>query len=133
MTSPDIIILPATEDALPFIRDSFVRSWTDAASKDDANELAQLLYRFGDRPAHALRYHLDIVLARSTTYVACAPESPSAYIGWMSATGDTLEYVYVKKAARRLGIARDLIKHAGCTSQALVTWPWTERLTRNDP
>ena len=128
-----MLIVPMPDDARAFVVDSFVRSWADAARGGNDNipptELAQFLFRDATAP---LRRYIDVVLARSTTYVAMAEKSTSAYIGWMSANADTLEYVYVKRAARRLGIARDLMKHHGqpLTRQALVTWPWTSGLTR---
>lgn len=132
----DIVIVPYTEDARAFVYDSFVRSWVDAANGgNDAapvNELAQMLFQVSAFNLPVLHRYLDKVLARSTTYIASAAELPNVYIGWMAANADTLEYVYVKRAARRLGIARDLMKHHGTplTRQAMITWPWTERLTK---
>lgn len=139
-TMTDIEVIKAPSSAYPFIRDSFLKSWYDAArggrDREPVTELAQLMLRACEQAPPAFLYeamdrYLEIMLARSRTLVAIAAESPSVYIGWLSANDDTLEYVYVKRDARRLGIARDLMRAAGTplTRQALVTWPWTRRLT----
>lgn len=66
------------------------------------------------------------VLVEGRCKVAVAEADPSVIVGWALARSKTLEYVYVKKDARRCGIAKELvvallpIRRAGCT-----TWPWT--------
>jgi GNAT superfamily N-acetyltransferase len=128
----DIVIRPYTPEAERFVVDSFVRSFDGAAEavpRKDAT-LAQLYALEAGRPP--LYAYAALMLARSTTLLACPAESPNVYLGWMSASGDTLEYVYVKHSARRLGIARELINAGGAiTRQAMHTWPWTRNLVRN--
>lgn len=64
------------------------------------------------------------LLARpeSVLRVACLPDDSDAILGWAALSADeppTLHYVYVRKDARKQGIARLLL--------AGVEWPKTEK------
>jgi len=76
---------------------------------------------------HAATARVRAILARpdSVLRVACLPDDSDAILGWSVISGDephTLHYVYVRKDARKQGIARLLL--------AGVDWP--EKTKSND-
>lgn len=106
-----IAIRDMVEGDRPFIFNSFMRSYDAAA---DTNTRPY--------PIHCFAHLLDIGVCK----VACAAEHTDVIIGWALVVGRTLEYVYVKKDARRCGIARDLVRAIGDVTRAgCTTAPWT--------
>lgn len=126
-----ILIRPYDPSAERFVVDSFVRSFDAAAEAvpRQAATLAQLYALEAGRPP--LYAYAALMLARSTTLLACAPDAPDTYLGWASACDGLLCYVYIKHQARKLGIGRELINALGpLTGQELFTWPWTRNLVK---
>lgn len=103
-----IAIRPMIDSDRPFIFDSFRRSFDSSAGPNTR-----------PYPVHCFAALLDI----GECHVAVAADSPDVIIGWSLVIGTTLEYVYVKKDARRCGIARELVGHV--TRAACTTAPWT--------
>lgn len=58
-------------------------------------------------------YHkiIEFILSRPTTEIkiACMPDSPDTILGYSILGKDCLNWVFVKKAFRGIGIARDLV------------------------
>ena len=74
-------------------------------------------------------------LAKGVCKVAVASEAPDVLLGWALVRGNTLEYVYVKKAARKCRIASDLFHAFGpcVTRAATTTAPWTRLYAEQIP
>ncbi len=89
-------------------------SWLEAYRND-----SPWAHRLTDRVFFA--HHQPVVaalLSRSCALVACDPEDPRVVYGavvWEPATeeGPALHWVYVRKALRRLGVARRLLAETG--------------------
>lgn len=52
---------------------------------------------------------IDALLKKSEVRVACLPDEPDVVLGYVAYTGNTLHWVFVKKAWRKLGIATALV------------------------
>jgi hypothetical protein len=114
-----MIIRAAAAADVPFILDSWARSAKRACEA---------------WPADATPFSLDharavIEAPDSRCLVASHPERLDVIVGWGCARGSTLEYVYVKHAARRCGIARDLVTHLWVRHVASFTAPWTRTVS----
>lgn len=74
-------------------------------------------------------------LLACTVYVATLPDSPAEWIGWIASLGDIVAYVYVREAARRMGVASELLAYAAAAAQVssvrAATWTrGADRLSR---
>lgn len=112
MFDPVIDVRLANADDLDFIVHSFLFSYWGAPAvrgmtRDDY---------FG-----VMRPRLKTALGHSRTIVtvACATDEPDVIAGWAATNGNTILWVYVKKAMRGMGIASSLVRHAAPTSYAL--------------
>lgn len=52
---------------------------------------------------------LQNLIGRSSVHVACLSEDPDIIVGYVVFTSNVLHYVYVKKAWRKLGVAKSLL------------------------
>lgn len=84
---------------VPFIFSSWLRSYK--ACRD--RHVAQAVYF---KEHHKL---IDALLRDATVLVATPQDDPDTILGWSVKSGDTLHYVYVKEAFRRLGIGKALV------------------------
>lgn len=101
---PDLFSLrPGRETDFPFVVSSWLASDRHSPSGRDMGGL------YYDTHRETVRR----VLMRAELRVACVPDSDDAIMGWAAvhAEGDTpaVFYVYVRRDARRLGIARSLL------------------------
>lgn len=64
---------------------------------------------------------VEWLLANHSTLIAVDPEAPNVIWGWVNGTSKTLNYVYVKHAFRKMGVAKTLILHANVEQPYLVT------------
>lgn len=96
MNSPlNIIYREYQEGDLPFIRDSYRKSWAAAHSWVPRNiHNREVEKRFA---------------AWESILIAAAPEAPHYIHGWLAYTNDVLHYIYVKNPYRGFGVARDLL------------------------
>jgi len=64
-----------------------------------------------DKDVFYEKYHevLKLLLGRSSLRVACMEDEPDVILGYSVFTDTTLHWVFVKKAWRKLGIAKRLI------------------------
>lgn len=59
--------------------------------------------------AKVQRVAMDVLIAEVPTVVAFTPAAPDEILGYINATATTLNYIYVKKDYRRLGIGTQLL------------------------
>ena len=106
-----IAITPAAETHAIWIESSLRKSQTGAS------------YVEALRPAHILA--CDV-------YVATLPDAPDEWIGWIAHHGDIVAYVYVREAARRMGVAAELLAYAAASAQvaAVRAATWTRGADR---
>lgn len=109
----EVHIRPATEGDLPFIVDSWMRSYSKSVT------VARPIY---DRFQREL---IERLLKASTVLVACNSESPSQLFGYVVAQRRgavvVLHYVYVKQIFRHFGIAAALLSHVGAQGRCQYT------------
>lgn len=55
------------------------------------------------------RVAMDVLIAEVPTIIAFTPSAPDEILGYINATATTLNYLYVKKDFRRLGIGTKLL------------------------
>ena len=67
----------------------------------------------GDRHAHLARQRAARILSDPsvTILVACSDQDHDALAGFIIFSGNTLHYIYVRKAAQGLGLAHELCSH----------------------
>ncbi len=103
----------ATEQDLPFLIDSWVRSCKTGSKHSKRQVVREQLYDLG-------------------ASVACWTEDPELIIGWRCSADRILHYVYVKRDYRREGVARLLL--GGLLDTAVIyTHPTTRALRRKLP
>lgn len=56
---------------------------------------------------------LERIIARSVVHIACDASDPTVIFGFICTEGETLHYIHVKRAFRRLGVAKALLAAAG--------------------
>lgn len=98
-----VVVRPATFDDVPFVMDSWLRSFGKGRT---------WVFR-GVDGARFYDNHRKIVeelVARSFVLVACLAEVPDALLGWACAEKDCLHYMYVKNKYRRKGVATEMLK-----------------------
>jgi hypothetical protein len=94
----------AEEGDAGFIFDSWLKSY---ASSRMAIALGAKYWDVGGAWVRAM-------VARSTVLVACDDEDPNVLLGWVACEPpERVHYVYVKHAARRLGVATGMLAAAG--------------------
>lgn len=104
----------ATRDDLPFIFDSYWRSYIAYVGRPRSSGLQRL------------RDRLSLLWLRAKFIVACDPENPSHLLGWICTEGSVIHYVYVKSAYREQGLARTMIAAAGlASSDVLYATHWS--------
>lgn len=54
------------------------------------------------------KHVIGMLLAKSTIKIACLNEDPDVALGYIVYSGNTVHYTFIKKAWRRLGIAKAL-------------------------
>jgi hypothetical protein len=113
----DIEIIPYNELALPFVCDSYSNSLGSAAREPGAD------WRCACISQPAARAWLKTQLEH--VRLAVPRGRPEVYVGWCLVVGHTLEYVYVKHAARRFGVAKELLSGQDIRHVGMTTWPWT--------
>lgn len=111
----NLVLLPCSESAKPFVADSFVRSYQGGDTP-----LAKV--EAGPR-ARALRAWLDE--RWSSVRVMIGEGDCDVFLGWlMLADGDAAWYVYVKHDIRRQGLAREALRMAKRERVLLTTREW---------
>lgn len=117
MTNIPITLRPAVDSDLSFFFSSTLQSYF-YSSPTIRGLLPSVYY-----PAHkALLYKL---LARSKLEMACSAEDLNIILGFALTEGLDVHYMYVKRAFRRFGIARELLRNIGYSFQASH---WTDDL-----
>jgi hypothetical protein len=78
------------------------------------------------------RYAMDVLRAESSLYVACPPDAPELIWGWalFRRNGD-LEFAYVRRALRGIGIYRRLVGDQAHTYTRLT--PEARRIKEKHP
>ena len=87
-------------DDLPFVRDSWLTS--NAHSPQARGERGY--YR-----RHKVRLNAILQDPGTTVLVACASDAPGAIVGWAVTAHRLVHYVYIRREAQRLGLARLLL------------------------
>lgn len=97
----NVTIRAAQESDLPFIFSTWLKGLYHG------NEFFSLI----NKEAYFSNYHAVVtqILMRSTVQVACLIEDPDVVLGYSVSKGGTLHWVFVKKAWRKLGIAKMLV------------------------
>jgi len=121
MPADQISIVDFTEQARPFVMDSYVLSMRSAAKQK--RDLLQHVVAESD--GAGLREWLGKCLEVGRCVLATPFDRPDVYIGWALARVKRLDYVYVRKDARRLGFAKELLTGLGpITSCAAPQQEW---------
>jgi GNAT superfamily N-acetyltransferase len=107
LPAPIFSIRPAVAEDLPFIRGS----WLESNKHTRISSQAAVVYG-GEEPQR-----IRAVLARDgiQVRVACVPDTPNAIMGWAVLEPHPkylIHYVYVRRDARLLGIAKTLVHDA---------------------
>ena len=110
------VIVPFTEAARPFIMDTYVHSMLTAPKRTLAAHL--LMYSNG----RGLREWLSKCLEVGTCKLLVPLDKPDVYLGWALFRGSYLDFVYVKKDARKLGFGRDLVAGTKKCAEPLKGW-----------
>jgi ribosomal protein S18 acetylase RimI-like enzyme len=102
-----IEIRPATERDLPFIFSSWLRSYRNE-SKFARNISSSVFYEWHHKVIERFFERDRVAL------IAHAPGEPEVILGYLCAesSGNIIQYIYVKKAFRKMGIAKKLYEHA---------------------
>lgn len=108
-------IRPPTLDELPFLFDSWTRSWGG-----DICHRARLRGREADAVYSGVRESVRQALDACDVRVVVHEEHPGVVCGWACNDGTVLRYVYVKSALRGLGLGRMLCE--GCESAERLTF-----------
>ena len=109
MSTDQISIIDFTDAALPFVMDTYVHSMRSAA-KQKRNLLQHVV---AEADGAGLREWLSKCLEVGHCVLATPFDRPDVYIGWALARAKCLDYVYVRKDARRLGFATEMILTLG--------------------
>lgn len=54
---------------------------------------------------------IDHILKKATTTVACLKEDKDVLLGYSVTRNETVDWIYIKKLWRELGIAKELLRH----------------------
>lgn len=101
VTSNQVVIRDAQGTDLPFIYSTWLKNlyygshWFREIDKD----------RYFDKYKRVV----TSLITHSTVKIACLSSEPEVIIGYVVYRGDTLHWVYVKKAWRQMGIAKELV------------------------
>jgi len=122
--NPTVSVRPATTADLPFIRNSWLRSYHDGQV---ARHVPNDVY-FANAGHWGV---VDRCLRTGATAVASPPGDDGTIVGWACGLGGVLHYVYVKAPFRRLGIAKALLACfpglSACTHWMPVVKEWADR------
>lgn len=92
----DVLTREATRKDLPFLFDSYWRSYVAYAGRPRESALMRLRDRFSG------------LWLRAKFILAVNPESPEHILGWVCYEGPVIHYAYVKAAYRNQGLAQML-------------------------
>lgn len=107
-----IAIRHGTGSDYPFVLDSWLKSYSHSP------RAAKLGHRYFSEMEHDAR----LLLSRSELLLATDTDSTDVLFGWMCLEKPTyLHYVYVKHAARRRGIATELLHSSGLDNRVEYT------------
>lgn len=115
-------------DAIKFVANSWLKSYQEYVQKHIDGEMDNRMYFQSMVPiTNRLMKHRRIVVAELA-------DMDDSFVGWICGSQGELCYVYVKKAYRRAGIAKELIKRV-CGHQGIYRYPskhvmfdkWLER------
>ena len=127
LASYKVLVLPG-EDVIGDARHFILSKWLRSLRYEND------FFRLIAAPAYwtAYQVHIKRILSQATVAVAVLTDDPDVILGFSVYRGSALDYVYVHKHHRRLGIARTLVP-AGIdtithlTKNALTIWGSHER------
>lgn len=122
MTDIPIALRPATSEDMPFFYSATLQSHF-YSSPSCSNVLPSIYY-----PEH--KKTLQRLLERPSIFltIACLKDDPQVILGFMlsEARENVLHYMYVKRAFRRFGVARELMKALGIELRRANVSHWTD-------
>lgn len=135
MSAAAVVYRPARDSDMPFIADSWRRSFEGSPAVHGANR---------EHYRGELNRAIQSLTGRkgTTTTVACDREDDDVLLGFACFTGTELHYVYVRADFRQMGIARGLTEAAQIATYTFRTligerrmrarlrgWEFTPRFT----
>lgn len=121
MNQDDYNLRPAVGNDLPFIFDTFLKSYkmSSAIGKSCRNGI------FFDN----YRLVVDDILESSSVTIACHKDEPSVIFGYIIHQGNILHYIFIKEAFRNLGLAKALYNHGLQDTDPLFGYLYTTHKT----
>lgn len=103
--APLFVVRPVAKDDWALIYSSWKKSHRGRRKERQRSAVPPVEYY------HRMQRRIDACLARegAEVIVACDADDPDFILGWACVEGDVLHYVYVRQAARGLGVARKLL------------------------
>jgi len=99
----NVLIRNAVETDLPFI----YATWLKGLYHDKLWPAFRVVHQDTFYP----NYHrvIESILSRSTVFVACLEDEPDVVLGYSVVSGNTLHWIFIKKAWRGNKIAKQLV------------------------
>ena len=103
-------------DAIKFVANSWLKSYQEYVEKaNDGNMDSKVFFK-------TMIPITNRLMRRRRVIIAELADEDDCYVGWVCGAQGELCYVYVKKAYRRGGIAKELIRRA-CGYQGIYRYP----------
>lgn len=118
MTAP-FLVRAARDSDYAFVLDTWRRSFESAPAVAGADPSAYEL---------EMKFVIARLFKTSEVLIACDTEDEDTLLGFASISGPTLNYVYVRKDFRNMGVARTLLEGRDLTGYSFRTLAGERRL-----